>query len=340
MREIATKVREALAAGRSVQVGRVVDFKGFGGRRAGEALAVFQDGQTSGSLLGGIADAAIAQSGTARRTSVLLELGVGNTEAVAAGLACGGVATVLASDAATMPEELWAALENGWPVALVTRPDAEAGSSVLALVDSAITRTFECHGSLGNSASDAEATQSGRRALRLGRDSAQIVRLHDEARVVVEAYFPSTTLLVVGEGQLADALVSQGGLLGWSTGVDSAWTEATAARVRSYDTPDAVVVLSHDPAVDTPALAAGLAAGCYVGALGSRHTQSGRRERLRGPEYGLSDTVIDRIHGPVGLDLGARTPEETAVAVVSEILAHRSGRSGASLRSSSGPING
>jgi xanthine dehydrogenase accessory factor len=222
-------------------------------------------------------------------------------------------------------------------VALVTRADGDAASNPLVLVDAPATRTIERHGSLGDAAADEEAFQTGRQALRLGRDSAQ-VQLQGSSRIVVEAYFPTTTLVVVGEGQLADALAAQGALLGWSTAIASTWNDASAERVRSLGRPDAVVVLSHDPEVGPLALAAGLATGCYVGALGSRHTQSARRETLRA--YGLDDDVIDRIHGPVGLDLGARTPEETAVAVVGEILAHRSGRSAASLRSSAGPING
>jgi len=337
MREIAGKVREGLAAGRRVQVGRVVEFKGFGGRRAGEAVAVFHDGPASGSLLGGVADAAITQGLTAASPSLLLEISVGDSEAVASGLACGGVATVLASDAATIPLELWAALENGWPVALVTRADGEAGSNALALVDSPVARTLERYGSLGDLASDEEAAQAGRQALRQGRDASQ-VQQHGSSRVVVETYFPSTTLVVFGEGQLADALATQGRLLGWSAVIESVWHNATAERVRSLGRPDAVVVLSHDPEIDVPALAAALGTGCYVGALGSRNTQARRREQLRG--NGLGDAVIDRIHGPVGLDVGARTPEETAVAVAGEILAHRSGRSAGSLRSSSGPING
>src|SRR5208283_2103870 len=143
MREIASKVREELAEGRRVQVGRVVDFKGFGGRRAGDALAVVRDGPATGSLLGGMADATVAESMASPSPSLLLEIGVGDQEAVAAGLACGGVATVLASDAATIPSELWAALENGWPVALVTRADGQAGSSALGLVDSPVALTIE-----------------------------------------------------------------------------------------------------------------------------------------------------------------------------------------------------
>jgi xanthine dehydrogenase accessory factor len=338
MREIAAKVREGLASGQRVRVGRVVAFKGFGGRRAGEALAIFDDGATSGSLLGGIADSAIKQHVTETTSSVLLELDVGDNDAVAAGLACGGLATVLASDASTMPAELWAALENRWPVALVTRPD-EAGSNVLALVDNPVTRSLEHHGSVGDAGSDEGAIRAARQALRSGRNSSAI-QLQDDAPTVVETYFPSTTLLVVGEGQLAGALAAQGRLLGWSNAIVGAWTREAAEQVRTFGRSDAVVVLSHDPEVDTPALAAALATECYVGALGSRNTQARRRERLRGSTHGLEDAVIERIHGPVGLDVGARTPEETSVAVAGEILAHRSGRSGASLRTSSGPING
>lgn len=337
MREIAARVREGLAGGSRVEVGRVVDFEGFGGRRAGEALAVFNDGPASGSLLGGVADTAIAQRITAASPSSLFELSVGDIEAVAAGLACGGVATVLASDAASIPPELWAALENGLPVALVTLVDGEAASKALVLVDSPVSRMLERHGSLGDADSDEEAAQAARQALRLGRDSSQI-QLAGETRIVLETYFPSTTLVVVGAGQLADALATQARLLGWSPFIENVWNDGTAQRVQSLGRPDAVVVLSHDPQLDVPALAAALAVGCYVGALGSRHTQSRRREQLR--DYGLVDAVIDRIYGPVGLDLGARTPEETAVAVSSEILAHRSGRSAGSLRLSSGPING
>ena len=82
--------------------------------------------------------------------------------------------------------------------------------------------TLERHGSLGADALDEEAAEAGRQALRLGRDSTQ-VQLHDDARVVVETYFPSTTLVVVGEGQLAQALAAQGTLLGWSAAIENAW---------------------------------------------------------------------------------------------------------------------
>jgi xanthine dehydrogenase accessory factor len=339
MREIAAKVREGLSSGRRVRVGRVVAFKGFGGRRSGEALAIFDDGPAGGSLLGGIADLAIDQHVTETTTSVLLELEVADNDAVAAGLSCGGLATVLASDAAMMPAELWDALENRWPVALVTRPDGATGPNVLALVDNPLTRSLEQHGSLGDAGSDDTAVRSARQALRSGRDSAEI-QVRGDASMVVETYFPSTTLLVVGEGQLAEALAAQASLLGWTTDIVGTWTSEAAEQVRTFGRSDAIVVLSHDPDVDTPSLAAALATESYVGALGSRNTQARRRERLRGTGHDLAEATLDRIHGPVGLDVGARTPEETAVAVAGEILAYRSGRSAASLRTSSGPING
>ena len=87
-------------------------------------------------------------------------------------------------------------------------------------------------------------------------------------------------------------------------------------------------------------LAAALTGRCgYAGALGSRHTQGARADHL-GTSLGLADDVVAQVHGPVGLDLGSRTPPETALAIFAEIIAHRSGRAATSLRGSAGPING
>jgi xanthine dehydrogenase accessory factor len=101
---------------------------------------------------------------------------------------------------------------------------------------------------------------------------------------------------------------------------------------------DVVLVFTHDSKFDEPALIGALGTGAgFIGALGSRRTQDRRVERLR--EAGLTDEAIARIHAPCGLDVGARTPAETAVSILAEVIAVRSGRSGESLRETSGPIH-
>ncbi len=336
MREVAEFVRKSVAAGHSARVGRVVAFKGFGGRRAGEAIVLTEDGSSAGQLLGGIADDAIAAS-AGEGPAELVEVAVGDTDAVAAGLACGGVATVLSSEVAALPEALWSALAADMPVALVTRPDWAAAPGALVLVDDATTGQLERYGSVGDADLDELAETAARGALRRGSDSTEVL-VTQGVRFVVEGYFPTTTLVVVGEGSLAEALVAQGGMLSWSVAIESEWHDQADARIRALGRADALVVLSHDHELGTAALAAGLASSCYLGALGSRHTQERRRGHLAA--RGVAAEELDRIHGPVGLDLGARTPEETAVSIVAEILAHRSGRRPGALSATTGPING
>jgi xanthine dehydrogenase accessory factor len=117
------------------------------------------------------------------------------------------------------------------------------------------------------------------------------------------------------------------------------WPDRHLAKVGDDLGPrDAVCVLTHDHKFDVPAIAAAVKTGVgYIGAMGSRRTHDGRLERLR--EAGLTDAEIERVMSPIGLDLGARTPEETAVAICAEIIAHRTGRRAASLRNTAGPIH-
>jgi xanthine dehydrogenase accessory factor len=101
---------------------------------------------------------------------------------------------------------------------------------------------------------------------------------------------------------------------------------------------DAICVLTHDVKFDVPALVEALSTDAgYIGAMGSRRTSSERESRLR--EAGVDDDGLARIMAPIGLDIGARTPEETAIAVCSEIIARRTGRTAVSLRERSGPIH-
>lgn len=167
---------------------------------------------------------------------------------------------------------------------------------------------------------------------------------------------PAPRLLVFGAVELAEALCRAARLLGWRTIVADARAKlATRERVPSADelivawpeealegvAPDgatAIVVLTHEDRFDVPALDGALRSDAfYVGALGSRRTQARRREQLA--ERGLGEDMLDRVHGPVGLDLGAETTAETAVAILAEIVATRRGRSAEQLRHRAAPIH-
>ena len=145
------------------------------------------------------------------------------------------------------------------------------------------------------------------------------------AELLLDLWVPVPSVLVVGSGAIGDALIAQAGLLGWGTRRESEPT-ATAAAVAGFTDSDVLVLLDHAPAFDA-ALIAGLRRGRgFIGALGSRRTQAARRERLLAA--GLTEAELARLHGPVGLDLGARTPAETAVSIVAQVVATRSGRAG------------
>jgi xanthine dehydrogenase accessory factor len=179
---------------------------------------------------------------------------------------------------------------------------------------------------------------------------------HEGMRVFAELYGPPPRLVVVGAVDTAQALCAAAKLLGWHTiCVDARAAFATPERIPSADelivewpdvalariAPDhgtAVVVLSHDLKFDVPALHAVLATDAfYVAAIGSRKTQAKRREEL--VAAGLTEDQLARIHGPAGLDLGADTPAETAVAILSEALAVRAGRNGKPLKTSTQRIH-
>jgi xanthine dehydrogenase accessory factor len=176
------------------------------------------------------------------------------------------------------------------------------------------------------------------------------------SKVFAEVYGPPPRLVVIGAVDTAEALCAAAGMLGWHTiCVDPRAAFATRERIPSADelilewpdvalariAPDhntAVVVLAHDDKFDLPALKAALRTPTfYVGAIGSRNTQAKRRERLL--EEGMTESELAQIHGPSGLDLGADTPAEQAISILSEALAVRAGRLGTRLRTAPGRIH-
>ena len=314
-------------------VARVVSLRGFGGRRTDEAVLVTR-GEITGSLLGGAADLqvlAVAGIGTA----VLLDCAIADDAAVGCGLACGGQATVLVQPITAVPLLAWRTLAAFEPVVVATLVGGDdLGRSIAVTLDGTLD------GSLGEPSITLDAVHACRSLLERAKDLSATV-MTEGGPLLVTLFRPPAHVLVVGEAVLAEAIAAQGRLLGWSTSIvgESIGAETIAARTGGLGSGDALVVLSHDLPVSCAAIAAALTGRCgYVGALGSRHTQTARADVLR--SSGVPDATLARIHGPVGLDLGSRTPEETALAIAAEIVATLSGRTAASLRGSAGPING
>ena len=163
-------------------------------------------------------------------------------------------------------------------------------------------------------------------------------------------------MVIVGAVDTSEAVCKIAAILGWRTVVIDprakfatrerlpsaqeivvAWPDEAFDRI-GLERADSVIVLTHDPKVDDPAISEALRRGAsYVGALGSRRTQATRRERLA--EAGVPEADLDRVHGPVGLDIGADTPQETAVSIVAEVIGARAGRSGRNLTATTGRIH-
>lgn len=305
MYEIAAQVAEWLAAGRQVCVATVVASRGFSSQLPA-ATAAWTDGAPPVGTLGeGITPADVAGDG-------LVEVAISTDDAVRRGLACGGTASILVRAATELPSDTWDRLVAREPLCLVTTlPGGD-------------TQVF-------TAATIRDAYPFGDEIPRLFGRGVTGTALSEDAAVI--ALWPVPKLVVVGDGLIADALREQATVLGWQPHVTS---EASAAN--GLHRSDAVVVLSHDRAVDGPALSAALTGGAgYVGALGSRRTQAARREWLT--EHGVPDEAQARIHGPAGLDIDAHTPAEIAVSIVAEILARRSSGTSGSLRDRAGPVH-
>ncbi|HZC69111.1 MAG TPA: XdhC family protein [Jatrophihabitans sp.] len=311
MYDIAQQVKEWLAAGREVEVATVVAARGLSSRRPAPAAAWAAGEAAIGELVAGVVPENLERG--------LVEIAISDADARAAGLACGGSASVLVQPASAYPAQVWEQLLARDPLCLVT---AVSGGDLGA------TDVF-------TPASIRESYAFGDEVSRLfGRGVTSAVVLE---RAVAIALWPIPTLVVMGDGLIADALRNTAQLLGWDVQVTPE-VQAAVAAVRGLKRSDAVVVLSHDRSGDGPTLAAALAGPAgYVGALGSRHTQIARLEWLT--EHGVPAEAQARIHGPAGLDIGAHTPAEIAVSIVAEIIANRATASGGALRARRGPVH-
>ena len=377
MREVLPELISWWAAGETIGVGTVVATFQSAPRPPGASMLVGPDGEAVGSVSGGCVEGAVyelAESVVGSGVPVLERYGVSDDDAFAVGLTCGGILDVFVEkvNRETFPElaEVADDIENDRPVAVATvidHPSSEWVGRRIVVRPENVTASFSSKsGTLGSDRADDAVADDVRGLLAAGRNETLTYgpdgeRRGEGMRVFVWAFAPTPRMLVFGAIDFAAAVAKVGGFLGYRVTVCDArpvfatnsrfpsadevvvdWphrylaAEAEAGRI---DERTIVCVLTHDPKFDVPLLevALRLPEVAYVGAMGSRRTHDDRLKRLR--EAGLTEGELGRLSSPIGLDLGARTPEETAVSIAAEIIALRWGGRGDRLGQLSGPIH-
>lgn len=363
MKELLDDIVRWRAAGKQVALARVVGTDGSGPRDPGAAMAVNEDSEVIGSVSGGCVEGAVLTEGLKvleRGIPKLVTYGIADDDAFAVGLTCGGTIHIFIDD---FNDEIDAAiseaLQRDEPAALATIVKGPgAGAKLL------IRPEQPCLGTLGHAELDRVVERDALGELEAGRTGTRHYGVHGEARreegveVFIESFALPPKMIIFGAIDFTAALARLARLLGYHVTVCDArpvfatkkrfpmanevineWPDRYLAVVGKELGPrDAVCVLTHDPKFDVPAIMAAVETKAgYLGVMGSRRTHDKRLERLK--EAGFDDDGFARLMSPIGLDLGGRTPEETAVSICAEIIASRTGRELPSLRKTEGPIH-
>ncbi len=350
MRDVITDLRRWWAAGDRVGVGTVVGTYRSAPRPAGASMLVGPDGTAVGSVSGGCVEGAAYELATAVRDGaqpVLQRYGASDDDTFAVGLTCGGVIDIFTEEISrrTFPEfgELADSIQGDRPVALATVIEGTADQLARHLVIWPDRR----QGSLGSGRVDDAVTDDARGLLASGRTAILSYgpdgeRLGAGLRVFVAGFASAPRMLVFGAVDFAAAVTRVGSFLGYRVTVcDARPVFATArrfpdadevvldwphrylqAQAPGLDDRAVICVLTHDPRFDIPVLALALSLPvAYIGAMGSRQTHQDRLDELAA--LGVPAEQMARLSSPIGLDLGARTPEETAISIAAEIIARR-----------------
>ncbi|WP_411109723.1 XdhC family protein [Streptomyces sp. c-19] len=363
MLDIAEELHRWVEQGRVFAVATVVAVGGSAPRQPGAALAVDSEGTAIGSVSGGCVEGAVydlcVQALEDGRT-VVERFGYSDEDAFAVGLTCGGVIDILVTPVrgGVFPAAV-AAAATGEAAALAritAGPEELMGRALLVRPDGSYDGVLGGHPELDRTAAgEARAMLDAGRTgtVEIGEDGS---RCGQPLTLLVESSVPAPRMIVFGAIDFAAALVRVGKFLGYHVTVcDARPVFATPARFpeadeivvewphrylesTEVDGRTVLCVLTHDAKFDVPLLQAALKLPvAYVGAMGSRRTHEDRNERLRG--VGVTELELARLRSPIGLDLGARTPEETALSIGAEIVANRRGGSGASLTGAHTPIH-
>jgi xanthine dehydrogenase accessory factor len=334
-------------------------------REPGAAMAVSSAGEVVGSVSGGCVEGAVyelAAEVTATGQPVLRRYGISDNDAFAVGLTCGGIIDIFVEPASQERfrslGEIAEAVRNDTPVAVATiiEGPGEIGSRRVIWEGERSDGTLGAGDRLDQAVDDDARGMLAQGLTGVRRYGPDGERRRDELAVFVQSFAPAPRMLVFGAIDFAAAVAKAGKFLGYRVTVcDARPVFATASRFPDADevitdwphrylsgiTTDertVICVLTHDPKFDVPLLEVALRCpAAYIGAMGSRRTHEDRLARLS--EAGLTGAEIARLRSPIGLDLGARTPEETAVAIAAELIQLRWGGSGRPLTATTGRIH-
>jgi xanthine dehydrogenase accessory factor len=351
-----------LDEGRPTVTAQLIEIIGSAPLDPGATMLISDDGHIEGSVTGGCVEAALVDeaqkifNGDAARVATY---GISDELAGEVGLMCGGTVRILLSEVESHSVPALRLLVDATldeqSAAIATLVDGPAAGSRLAVTDDAAVGTLGVADLLDSSvARDARGlVAQGLSMIRsYGSDGAV---MGDDLRVFVKSYAPRPRMVIFGAIDFSVALARLAREAGYRVTICDArkpfiassrfsevaevvseWPDAYLEG-REFDRRDALLVFTHDPKFDEPALISALQTDAgYIGALGSRRTDRDRRERLR--QAGVTPDELERVTSPCGLDIGSSTPIETAIAILAEITALRAGRVGDRLVETTGPI--
>jgi xanthine dehydrogenase accessory factor len=354
---------EWLRQGRRVVSAALVERIGSAPLDPGAQMLIDDQGNIEGSVTGGCVEAALVEEAErilAGGEARVVTYGVTDEEALGVGLMCGGTVRVFVhehGDDALKPLEAAAvARAAGMPVARATLLDGGLAGASMSVVDDRVVGSLRVTELLDRSVERDARGQLDEGLSRIRRYGAGGEVMGSDLAVYIQAFSTPPRMVIFGAIDFSAEIANVASDIGYKVTICDArepfvksprfsrdadvvvdWPDRYL-RGQELGPRDVVLVFTHDPKFDEPALTAALASGAgYVGALGSRRTQERRVERLR--DLGLDEQSIARIHAPCGLDVGARTPSETAISILAEVIAVRTGRTGESLRETSGPIH-
>jgi xanthine dehydrogenase accessory factor len=355
MSAVLDALRAWAGRGDRIALATVVDTKKSAPQPAGTKMAVNENGDVVGAVSGGCVEGAVvevAEGIIGGAPSRLLHYGIADSDAWDVGLPCGGEITIWVEpyDRGGLQSRFSANVADGIRSALVTAVEGcpTPGAKLL------VTPDGDPDGTLDDPRLDATAIELATDAMWTERS--ELVTSGD-ATLFIDVSAPRPRLIIVGAVDFAAQLCAVASLADWRAFVVDprgrfatperfpeaervlvSWPQDAFAELGPIDRGTAIAILTHDPKLDDAALRAALESEAgYIGAMGSRRAQAMRRERLI--EAGLDESLLDRVSAPIGLDLGALTATETALSIMSEIIAVRRGHTGGRLIEARGRIH-